>query len=66
MKNQIKQLQKTLDSLREKHELMDDKFWSRSDTWQDSEKGEEFQDKMSELEDCINELECIIERLEEL
>ena len=34
-------------------------FGERSDAWQDSEKGEEFQEKMDAIETAIDDLEMI-------
>ena len=38
---------------------MDHIFWERSDSWQDSEKGDEFQEKMDAVETAIDDLEMI-------
>ena len=66
MKRQFNTLEKLIESLQEKLDQMDETFWERSDTWQDSEKGQEFDDTMSGLEAVIGELECAKDSLEEL
>ena len=58
-KKEITKIDKLIDALQDKHEKMDHTFWERSDAWQDSEKGEEFQEKMDAIETAIDDLEMI-------
>ena len=56
-------IEKRVADLKARHEKLDATFWDRSDRWQESEKGEEFQDKVNELEAVID---CFDEALDEL
>ena len=38
---------------------MENTFWDRSEKWQDSDKGQEFQEKMDAVETAIDDLEMI-------
>ncbi len=66
MKRQFNTLEKLIESLQEKLDQMDETFWERSEKWQESEKGQKFEDKMLELGDVIGDLECAKDSLEEL
>ncbi len=66
MKRQFNTLENLIDSLQEKLDQMDETFWERSEKWQESEKGQKFEDKMLELGDVIGDLECAKDSLEEL
>ena len=66
MKRQFNTLEKLIESLQEKLDQMDETFWERSEKWQESEKGQKFEDKMLELGDVIGELECAKDSLKEL
>ncbi len=63
-KKEISKIDKLIEVLQDKHEKMDHIFWDRSDTWQESERGEEFQEKMDALETAIDDLEMIKEDLQ--
>jgi len=62
-KKEITKIDKLIDALQDKHEKMDYTFWDRSDAWQDSEKGVEFQEKMDAVETAIDDLEMIKDNL---
>tara|TARA_R100000388_G_C7224478_1_gene150963 strand:- start:1011 stop:1229 length:219 start_codon:yes stop_codon:yes gene_type:complete len=58
-KKEFIKFDKLIDALQDKHEKMDHIFWERSDAWQDSEKGDEFQEKMDAVQSAIDDLEMI-------
>ena len=64
MKKIIKQLEKSRDLLQEKFDKMDETFWDRSDKWQESDNGQDFEDKMNAVDTAIDELNSTIEDLE--
>ena len=64
MKKIIKQLEKNRDLLQNKFDAMDETFWDRSDKWQESDKGQDWEDKMNAIDNAINELNSTIEDLE--
>ena len=64
MKKIIKQLEKSRDLLQEKFDKMDEIFWDRSDKWQESDNGQDFEDKMNAIDSAIDELNSTIEDLE--
>ena len=64
MKKIIKQLEKSRDLLKEKFDKMDEIFWDRSDKWQESDNGQDFEDKMNAVGNAIDELNSTIEDLE--
>ena len=64
MKKIIKQLEKSRDLLQEKFDKMDETFWDRSDKWQESDNGQDFEDKMNTVDNAIDELNSTIEDLE--
>jgi len=66
IKKQVAVLNNQLDSLRTYHEELVEKFDSRSENWQQSEKGEEWQEKTDELDSALETLASAIEELEEL
>jgi len=66
MKTIIKNLEKQLEKLREHIQNREDKFDDRSEKWQESEKGEFFQDQTMEIESKADELDCLIDDLKEL
>ena len=43
---------------------MDETFWDRSDKWQESDNGQDFEDKMNAVDNAIDELNSTIEDLE--
>ena len=63
-KKEISKIDKLIEVLQDKHEKMDFIFWERSDTWQESERGEEFQTKMDAVETAIDDLEMIKDDLQ--
>ena len=48
----------------EKFDKMDETFWDRSDKWQESDNGQDFEDKMNAVDNAIDELNSTIEDLE--
>ncbi len=66
MKRQFNTLEKLIESLQEKLDQMDETFWERSEKWQESEKGQKFEDKMAGLENVIAAIEIAKDSLEEL
>jgi predicted nuclease with TOPRIM domain len=64
MKKIIKQLEKSRDLLKDKFDTMDETFWDRSDKWQESDKGQDWEDKMNAIDSAIDELNSTIEDLE--
>jgi len=64
MKKIMKQLEKSRDLLQNKFDAMDEIFWERSDEWQQSEKGQEFDDNMNAIDAAIYELNSTIDDLE--
>jgi len=66
MKKIIKALEKQYDNLKELVEIREDKFANASEKWQESEKGEHFEDQTSQIEYQADELDCIIDELKEL
>lgn len=65
LKTIIKNLEKELDRLDELVTEREETFWDRSEKWQESEKGEEFEDKTNELDLLKGELDELIESLKE-
>ena len=53
---QAEQLRAVLENLQLKHEDLQEHFDSASEKWQESEKGEKWQEELSALEDAINSL----------
>jgi len=66
MKNIIKKLYSIVDILNVKIEKREDTFYDRSDKWQESEKGEEYENKTYEIESIKGEVQDIINQAEEL
>ena len=64
MKKILKQLEKSRDLLQDKFDAMDETFWNRSDKWQESDNGQEWEDKMNAVDSAIDELNSTIEDLE--
>ena len=64
MKKILKQLEKSRDLLQNKFDAMDETFWNRSDKWQESDNGQEWEDKMNAVDSAIDELNSTIEDLE--
>ena len=64
MKSVLKQLNKQLERVERNIEKKEDVFWNRSDTWQESDNGVDFMDKISELEEVRDNLQMSIESLE--
>jgi len=64
MKKIIKQLEKSRDLLQDKFDTMDETFWDRSDKWQESDNGQDWEDKMNAIDSAIDELNSTIEDLE--
>lgn len=64
MKKIIKQLEKSRDLLKDKFDTMDETFWDRSDKWQESDNGQDWEDKMNAIDSAIDELNSTIEDLE--
>ena len=60
MKKEIKKLEKIVEELREKLDAMEYTYDERSEKWQDSERGEEYQDKISAVDTAICDIECAI------
>lgn len=60
----MKQLEKSRDLLQNKFDAMEEIFWNRSDKWQESEKGQEFDDNMNGIDTAICELNSTIDDLE--
>jgi hypothetical protein len=44
------------DFAHELHEFMDEKFWNRSDKWQESERGLDFELRMDKVEEIADML----------
>ena len=53
MKKQIKKIEVLIEQLESKLDDMDCLFWDRSDNWRDSDKGQDFEDRMSIVETAI-------------
>lgn len=66
MKTIIKNLEKQLEKLREHIQNREDKFYDCSEKWQESEKGEFFQDQTLDIEYQADDLENVIDELKEL
>lgn len=64
MKTIIENLKHQLEALREITQAREDKFYNRSQKWQESEKGEAFEDTTFNIESQADDLETIIEELE--
>tara|TARA_Y100000593_G_scaffold78591_1_gene146063 strand:+ start:672 stop:884 length:213 start_codon:yes stop_codon:yes gene_type:complete len=64
MKTTIKKFNSLIEHLQNKFDNMEETFWDRSDNWQESDKGQEFEDKMNCIDNAINELQLIIDELE--
>jgi chromosome segregation ATPase len=63
---QAEQLRSILEHLQLKQEDLQETFDSASEKWQESEKGEKWQEELSSLEDAINNLEAAVTSLEEI
>ena len=61
----IKKLQTQLDKLRQRVQNREDRFYSRSDNWQQSPRGEFHAEKTADLQKLADELESVIKGLEE-
>ena len=57
-------LNKLLEQAQNKWDSLDSTYYSRTETWQDSEKGQNLLDKLNELEEYIGNIEMTIESLE--
>lgn len=66
MKSIIKSLKSNLVKLRALVEKREGSYYNRSDNWQESEVGEEYEYKTSEIEDKAEDLEGLIGELENL
>lgn len=66
MKKIIENLEKQLLKLRENVQNREDYFCDRSDKWQESEKGEDYEDKTNEIDSKADELDNFIDELKEL
>jgi len=66
MKKIIKELEKQLEKLIEHIQSREDKYLERSEKWQESEKGEEYDDLTCEIQTQSEELDIIISELKEL
>tara|TARA_R100000773_G_scaffold44367_1_gene45263 strand:- start:18 stop:233 length:216 start_codon:yes stop_codon:yes gene_type:complete len=65
MKTELKKINKLIELFRDKFDNMENTFWDRSESWQDSDKGQEFQEKMDAIETAIDDLEMIENDLKE-
>lgn len=63
---QAEQLRSVLEQLQLKQEDLQEHFDSGSEKWQESEKGEKWQEWLSTLEDAINNLEASLTSLDEI
>jgi chromosome segregation ATPase len=63
---QAEQLRSILEHLQLKQEDLQETFDSASEKWQESERGEKWQEELSSLEDAINNLEAALTSLEEI
>jgi hypothetical protein len=59
MKKELKKIDSLIELFRDKFDSMENTFWDRSESWQDSDKGQEFQEKMDAVETAIDDLEMI-------
>lgn len=59
MKKELKKIDNLIELFRDKFDSMENTFWDRSEKWQDSDKGQEFQEKMDAVETAIDDLEMI-------
>lgn len=66
MKKIILQFRIKIETLREKIKIREDKFYEKSERWQISEIGEEYEYRTQELTDKVDELENLIDEFEEL
>ena len=66
MKKIVKSLEKQLEQLQELVQHRYDKFADRSENWQESEKGQEWDDKTMDIESQADELDSVIASLKEL
>lgn len=66
MKKIIYNLIKQLEALKDLIEQREEHFYDKSDKWQESEKGVEYEDKTLEMESKADELDALIEELKEL
>lgn len=66
MKTIIKTLEKTLEKLKIKIEVREDYFLEKTEKWQESEKGTEYEDKTLLTEEQADNLQSVIDELEEL
>jgi hypothetical protein len=63
---QAEQLRSILEELKLKQEDLQEYFDSASERWQESERGEKWQEELSILEDAINNLEAALTSLEDI
>ena len=69
MKKELKKIDGLIELFRDKFELLSTyhsmENWDRSEAWQDSDKGQEFQEQMDAVEKAIDDLEMIQNDLKE-
>jgi len=65
MKILIKQLEKQLEKIEEKIDKREDTFWDRSDNWQESDKGVDFECQTNDLENIRDEIAALIDSAED-
>lgn len=65
MKKELKKIDGLIELFRDKFDSMENTFWDRSEAWQDSDKGQEFQEQMDAVETAIDDLEMIQNDLKE-
>jgi len=66
MKSIITALKTQHDCLLKLVQRREDTFSERTERWQESEKGEDYQDKTQDIENQADELDLLIDNLEEL
>ncbi len=66
MKKIINALEKQLKQIRDKVSNREDYALNRSEKWQESEKGEQYEDATYELDEKADDLESLIDELKEL
>ena len=66
MKTIIKNLEEQREILQDLIQAREDKFYDRSEKWQESEKGQEWEDKTMDIQTQCDELEIIIDELKNL
>ena len=62
--NHLKSLQKIKDQIEERLEGREMSYDDKSEKWQESEKGVDFEDKTNELQEVFDNLEITIDSLE--